>query len=124
MSKSKIRCKTLLFFLQVLKTAMSRCLLKIQEYPFPSISFPVIGSGVLHLPKDEVADIMIDEVLSFAKEHPGRKLDVYFVIHPNNSFVYKVRYLVLTISRRTHNNHEESFLEFLQAKVLYIPNYM
>ncbi|XP_037767900.1 protein mono-ADP-ribosyltransferase PARP9 isoform X2 [Chelonia mydas] len=74
---------------KVLKTAMSRCLLKIQEYPFPSISFPVIGSGVLHLPKDEVADIMIDEVLSFAKEHPGRKLDVYFVIHPNNSFVYK-----------------------------------
>ncbi|XP_065417614.1 protein mono-ADP-ribosyltransferase PARP9 isoform X2 [Chrysemys picta bellii] len=74
---------------KVLKTAMSRCLLKIQEPPFPSISFPVIGSGVLHLRKDEVADIMIDEVLSFAKEHPGRKLDVYFVIHPNNSFVYK-----------------------------------
>ncbi|KAM9123782.1 protein mono-ADP-ribosyltransferase PARP9 isoform 2-T2 [Pangshura tecta] len=75
---------------KVLKTAMSRCLLKIQEHPFPSISFPVIGSGVLHLLKDEVADGMIDEVLSFAKEHPGRKLDVYFVIHPNNSFVYKV----------------------------------
>ncbi|XP_044888291.1 protein mono-ADP-ribosyltransferase PARP9 isoform X3 [Mauremys mutica] len=74
---------------KVLKTAMSRCLLKIQEHPFPSISFPVIGSGVLHLPNDEVAAIMIDEVLNFAKEHPGRKLDVYFVIHPNNSFVYK-----------------------------------
>ncbi|XP_050772991.1 protein mono-ADP-ribosyltransferase PARP9 isoform X2 [Gopherus flavomarginatus] len=73
----------------ILKTAMSKCLLKIQEHPFPSISFPVIGSEVLHLLKDEVADIMIDEVLSFAKEYPGRKLDVYFVIHPNNSFVYK-----------------------------------
>nr|XP_032649894.1 protein mono-ADP-ribosyltransferase PARP9 isoform X2 [Chelonoidis abingdonii] len=73
----------------VLKTAMLGCLLKLQKYPFPSISFPVIGSGVLHLVNDEVADIMIDEVLSFAKEHPGRKLDVYFVIHPNNSFVYK-----------------------------------
>ncbi|TFK10358.1 apoptosis-stimulating of p53 protein 2 [Platysternon megacephalum] len=72
-----------------LKTAMSRCLLKIQEYQLPSISFPAIGTGVLNLPNDEVADIMIDEVLSFAKEHPWKKTDVYFVIHPNDSYAYK-----------------------------------
>ncbi|KAG6929702.1 poly(ADP-ribose) polymerase family member 9, partial [Chelydra serpentina] len=72
-----------------LKTAMSRCLLKIQEYQLPSISFPAIGTGVFNLPNDEMADIMIDEVLSFAKEHPWKKTDVYFVIHPNNSYVYK-----------------------------------
>ncbi|XP_030423700.1 protein shortage in chiasmata 1 ortholog [Gopherus evgoodei] len=72
-----------------LKTAMSRCLLKIQEYQLPSISFPAIGTGVLTLPNDEVADIMIDEVLSFAKEHPWKKTDVYFVIHPNDSYAYK-----------------------------------
>nr|XP_042706317.1 protein shortage in chiasmata 1 ortholog [Chrysemys picta bellii] len=72
-----------------LKTVMSRCLLKIQEYQLPSISFPAIGTGVLNLPNDEVADIMIDEVLSFAKEHPWKKTDVYFVIHPNDSYVYK-----------------------------------
>ncbi|CAM4680188.1 unnamed protein product [Lepidochelys kempii] len=72
-----------------LKTAMSRCLLKIQEYQLPSISFPAIGTGVLNLPNDEVADIMIDKVLSFAKEHPWKKTDVYFVIHPNDSYVYK-----------------------------------
>uniref|UniRef100_A0A8C0GM03 Poly [ADP-ribose] polymerase n=1 Tax=Chelonoidis abingdonii TaxID=106734 RepID=A0A8C0GM03_CHEAB len=88
---------------KVLKTAMLGCLLKLQKYPFPSISFPVIGSGVLHLVNDEVADIMIDEVLSFAKEHPGRKLDVYFVIHPNNSFVYKVRYLNMKIKNKFLN---------------------
>ncbi|XP_026502147.1 protein shortage in chiasmata 1 ortholog-like [Terrapene carolina triunguis] len=72
-----------------LKTVMSRCLLKVQEYQLPSISFPAIGTGVLNLPNDEVADIMIDEVLSFAKEHPWKKTDVYFVIHPNDSYVYK-----------------------------------
>ncbi|XP_026502260.1 protein shortage in chiasmata 1 ortholog [Terrapene carolina triunguis] len=72
-----------------LETVMSRCLLKIQEYQLPSISFPAIGTGVLNLPNDEVADIMIDEVLSFAKEHPWKKTDVYFVIHPNDSYVYK-----------------------------------
>uniref|UniRef100_A0A674JL29 Macro domain-containing protein n=1 Tax=Terrapene triunguis TaxID=2587831 RepID=A0A674JL29_9SAUR len=73
------------------------CLLKIQEYQLPSISFPAIGTGVLNLPNDEVADIMIDEVLSFAKEHPWKKTDVYFVIHPNDSYVYKVKHLALTI---------------------------
>ncbi|XP_074923605.1 protein shortage in chiasmata 1 ortholog [Chelonoidis abingdonii] len=72
-----------------LKTAMSRCLLKIQEYQLPSISFPAIGTGVLNLPNDEVADIMIDEVLSFAKEHPWKKTDVYFVINPNDSYAFK-----------------------------------
>ncbi|XP_025034568.2 protein mono-ADP-ribosyltransferase PARP9 isoform X6 [Pelodiscus sinensis] len=75
---------------KTLKTAMSRCLLQIQEYRFPSVSFPVIGLGVLHLTVDELADTMIDEVLNFAKEHPGMKLDVYFVIHPNNSSAHKI----------------------------------
>uniref|UniRef100_A0A8C0G9Q4 Macro domain-containing protein n=1 Tax=Chelonoidis abingdonii TaxID=106734 RepID=A0A8C0G9Q4_CHEAB len=89
--------KTLSFFLQGLKTAMSRCLLKIQEYQLPSISFPAIGTGVLNLPNDEVADIMIDEVLSFAKEHPWKKTDVYFVINPNDSYAFKVKHLALTI---------------------------
>uniref|UniRef100_A0A8C3FN31 Poly [ADP-ribose] polymerase 9 n=1 Tax=Chrysemys picta bellii TaxID=8478 RepID=A0A8C3FN31_CHRPI len=55
------------------------CLLKIQEYQLPSISFPAIGTGVLNLPNDEVADIMIDEVLSFAKEHPWKKTDVLHI---------------------------------------------
>ncbi|XP_067405678.1 protein mono-ADP-ribosyltransferase PARP9 isoform X2 [Emydura macquarii macquarii] len=73
----------------VLKTTMSRCLLKIQEHKFPSVSFPAFETEVLNLTGDEVADIMIDEVLNFAKEHPGKKTDVSFVIHPYNSDVYK-----------------------------------
>uniref|UniRef100_A0A8C4Y200 Macro domain-containing protein n=1 Tax=Gopherus evgoodei TaxID=1825980 RepID=A0A8C4Y200_9SAUR len=89
-----------------LKTAMSRCLLKIQEYQLPSISFPAIGTGVLTLPNDEVADIMIDEVLSFAKEHPWKKTDVYFVIHPNDSYAYKVKHLALTIRSRSDRQAE------------------
>uniref|UniRef100_A0A674JKX6 Macro domain-containing protein n=1 Tax=Terrapene triunguis TaxID=2587831 RepID=A0A674JKX6_9SAUR len=91
-----LACKSVLHVVwssQSSKTVMSRCLLKIQEYQLPSISFPAIGTGVLNLPNDEVADIMIDEVLSFAKEHPWKKTDVYFVIHPNDSYVYKVKHL-------------------------------
>uniref|UniRef100_A0A8C8SQJ8 Poly(ADP-ribose) polymerase family member 9 n=1 Tax=Pelusios castaneus TaxID=367368 RepID=A0A8C8SQJ8_9SAUR len=75
---------------KVFKAAVSKCLLKTQEYQFPSISFPAFGPGVLCLTSDEKADIMIDEVLSFAKEHPGKKTDVYFVIHPNDSYTYQV----------------------------------
>uniref|UniRef100_A0A8C0G810 Macro domain-containing protein n=1 Tax=Chelonoidis abingdonii TaxID=106734 RepID=A0A8C0G810_CHEAB len=85
-----------------LKTAMSRCLLKIQEYQLPSISFPAIGTGVLNLPNDEVADIMIDEVLSFAKEHPWKKTDVYFVINPNDSYAFKVKHLRLAPFSTSH----------------------
>ncbi|XP_074850135.1 protein shortage in chiasmata 1 ortholog [Carettochelys insculpta] len=74
---------------KVLKTVISRCLLMIQEYQLPSISFPAFETRVLNMPNDEVADIMIDEVLSFAKERPWKKTDVYFVVHPSDSYVYK-----------------------------------
>ncbi|XP_060118774.1 protein mono-ADP-ribosyltransferase PARP9 [Heteronotia binoei] len=74
---------------QALKAAVSKSLLKTQEQQFPSISFPPLGLEDLHLPKDEVADIMVEQIIRFAKEHPGEKPDVYIVISPTNDDVYE-----------------------------------
>ncbi|KYO18142.1 poly [ADP-ribose] polymerase 9 [Alligator mississippiensis] len=71
---------------KVLKTAMAKCLL---EFPSASVSFPALGIEKLHLAKDEVAGIMIDEVLKFAKEQPSKKIEVFFVLYPNDNDVYK-----------------------------------
>uniref|UniRef100_A0A803TB86 Poly [ADP-ribose] polymerase n=1 Tax=Anolis carolinensis TaxID=28377 RepID=A0A803TB86_ANOCA len=60
-----------------LKAAMSKSLFKTQERQFPSISFPPLGIEELHLPKDDVAEIMVEEVIRFAKDRRNAKLKVY-----------------------------------------------
>ncbi|KAL8221206.1 UNVERIFIED_CONTAM: hypothetical protein K2H54_061371 [Gekko kuhli] len=72
-----------------LKAAVSKSLLKTQEQQFSSISFPPLGIEDLNLPKDEVADIMVEQIICFAKEHPGEKPDVYIVISPAAADVYE-----------------------------------
>ncbi|XP_041119395.1 protein mono-ADP-ribosyltransferase PARP9 [Polyodon spathula] len=48
-----------------------------------SIAFPAIGTGNLEFPKDEVAKIMMGQVLRFAENlYKSRKLDVFFVLYP------------------------------------------
>ncbi|XP_053124216.1 protein mono-ADP-ribosyltransferase PARP9 isoform X3 [Hemicordylus capensis] len=74
---------------QALKTAVSESLFKTWEQQFSSVSFPPLGIEDLHLPKDEVADIMVEEIIYFAKEHSGKKLDVYIVIPPDNNDAYE-----------------------------------
>ncbi|XP_025052770.1 poly [ADP-ribose] polymerase 9 isoform X3 [Alligator sinensis] len=82
---------------KVLKTAMAKCLL---EFPSASVSFPALGIEKLHLAKDEVAGIMIDEVLKFAKEQPSKKIEVFFVLHPNDNDVYKAFKMKLDSAKR------------------------
>uniref|UniRef100_A0A7M4E4K4 Poly(ADP-ribose) polymerase family member 9 n=1 Tax=Crocodylus porosus TaxID=8502 RepID=A0A7M4E4K4_CROPO len=65
------------------------CLVELQS---ASVSFPALGIEKLQLAKDEVAGIMIDEVLRFAKEQPPKRTEVFFVLHPNDNDVYKVRF--------------------------------
>uniref|UniRef100_A0A8D2IZ66 Poly(ADP-ribose) polymerase family member 9 n=1 Tax=Varanus komodoensis TaxID=61221 RepID=A0A8D2IZ66_VARKO len=76
---------------EALKSAVSKGLFKTQEQQFSSISFPPLGIEDLHLPKDEAAGIMVEEVICFAEAHPGKKLDVYIVIPPDDNDVYEVR---------------------------------
>uniref|UniRef100_A0A8D0LAQ1 Poly(ADP-ribose) polymerase family member 9 n=1 Tax=Sphenodon punctatus TaxID=8508 RepID=A0A8D0LAQ1_SPHPU len=75
---------------KALKMALSKCLLVAQEKQFSYLSFPALVTEALTLPTDEVADIMVEEVLSFAQEIPGKKPDVYFVLPPDDDSMYEV----------------------------------
>ncbi|XP_017550570.1 protein mono-ADP-ribosyltransferase PARP9 [Pygocentrus nattereri] len=73
---------------QILHKVVTRCL-KMAMNTFSSISFPAIGTGNLGFQKEEVAQLMIGAAEQFAKQHKGKKLDVYFVIFPKDTDIYK-----------------------------------
>lgn len=54
-----------------------------------SISFPAIGTGTQRRRKRDVAHSMIKAVTAFVKDQP-RRLDVCFVIYPNERDTFKV----------------------------------
>uniref|UniRef100_A0A8D0PT66 Poly(ADP-ribose) polymerase family member 9 n=1 Tax=Sus scrofa TaxID=9823 RepID=A0A8D0PT66_PIG len=66
----------------ILKNAVKKCLEKCLERNLTSISFPALGTGILGMEKDVVAEIMLNEVLQFATCH-FQQLTVKFVIFPN-----------------------------------------
>lgn len=78
------------FFLQRLKNAMKECLEKCLELNLTSISFPALGTGNMHIWNDKAAEIMFQEVLTFATHHLKKQLTVKFVIFPTQLEVHKV----------------------------------
>ncbi|XP_039179752.1 protein mono-ADP-ribosyltransferase PARP9 isoform X2 [Crotalus tigris] len=74
---------------EVLKTAISKGLAKTVEQKLSSIAFPPLGIKDLHLPSNEVAEIMVEEIMHFAVEQIGKKLDVYIVVPLDNIDVYE-----------------------------------
>ncbi|NXL85337.1 PARP9 polymerase, partial [Alectura lathami] len=73
-----------------LKDAVRRCLRCVQDYQSPSVSFPAKEIWSLVLPEDMVAEIMIKEVLNFAREYPEETVHVQFVIHPDDDASYQI----------------------------------
>ncbi|XP_003894057.2 protein mono-ADP-ribosyltransferase PARP9 isoform X2 [Papio anubis] len=75
---------------QTLKHAVKECLEKCIEQNITSISFPALGTGNMDIKKETAAEILFDEVLTFAKDHVKHQLTVKFVIFPTDLEIYKV----------------------------------
>ncbi|XP_012331635.1 protein mono-ADP-ribosyltransferase PARP9 [Aotus nancymaae] len=74
----------------ILRDAMKTCLEKCVEQNVTSISFPALGTGNMEIKKETAAEILFDEVLTFAKDHLKHQLTVKFVILPTELEIYKV----------------------------------
>ncbi|XP_027966504.1 protein mono-ADP-ribosyltransferase PARP9 isoform X2 [Eumetopias jubatus] len=73
---------------KILRTAVKECLEKCLELNKTSISFPALGTGNIGIQSSIAAQIMFDEVLTFAKCHLKRQLTVKFVIFPEELETY------------------------------------
>ena len=51
-----------------------------------SIAFAAIGTGTLHFPRDQVAEIYFDEVITFSQKNPSTKVkDIRFVLYDKDT---------------------------------------
>lgn len=56
------------------------CLNKAEDGGFTSISFPAMGTGNLHFPKDLAASLMLDQILEFSSTKQPKNLKKVVII--------------------------------------------
>ena len=67
---------------QVLRDILHKSLIEAQKLNLLSISIPAIGTGNLQFPRDRVATISFDEVLTFSKNNPNSCVkEVHLVVY-------------------------------------------
>nr|XP_045003526.1 protein mono-ADP-ribosyltransferase PARP9 isoform X2 [Jaculus jaculus] len=81
---------TMMTTYQILKDAMKICLKKCLISDISSISFPTLGTGGMGMNKKTAAQIMFNEVLTFATVYLAKPLTVNFVIFPEDTETYEV----------------------------------
>ncbi|XP_038202197.1 protein mono-ADP-ribosyltransferase PARP9 isoform X2 [Arvicola amphibius] len=74
---------------QILKDAMKSCLKNCLQLYVNSISFPALGTGGIGMEGSSAVRIMLDEILTFAKEYTKKSLTVRIVIFPADKETYK-----------------------------------
>ncbi|XP_073408003.1 protein mono-ADP-ribosyltransferase PARP9-like [Dendrobates tinctorius] len=87
-----------------LREVTRECLHLAHSNAAPSISFPALGSGNIGLQKQKVADIMTQTVLDFARANQSR-MDVTFIIHPNDRDTLQAFQDKLKTSRKTNDKN-------------------
>lgn len=83
-----------------------------------SIAFAAIGTGILHFPRDQVADIYFDQVMSYSQKNSATTVkDISFVLHDTPTFQsfddeFKKRSKPITQSvqgrRSSHGKHPQT----------------
>ncbi|XP_039613230.1 protein mono-ADP-ribosyltransferase PARP9 [Polypterus senegalus] len=75
---------------EALANVVKTCLQAASDEKMKSISFPAIGSGLLHFPKEIVARVIIDQIYTFANTYKGTNLTVNFVLYPGDREIFEV----------------------------------
>ncbi|KAL9974244.1 hypothetical protein ACROYT_G011259 [Oculina patagonica] len=71
---------------EVLKRLLTKCLEKADNQNMESIAFAAIGTGILQFPRDKVAEVYFDEVITYNEKNPKTTLkDVRFVLYEKDA---------------------------------------
>ncbi|MCF6365996.1 MAG: O-acetyl-ADP-ribose deacetylase [Bacteroidales bacterium] len=74
---------------ELLKSAYQRCLELAVENSVKTIAFPNISTGVYNFPKSEAAEVAINTVIEFLKNHSSIEKVIFAVFDDENFEIYK-----------------------------------